>query len=259
MQRRLFIKNRKGLKLAAIIQKPRGKGPFPTVILLHGFTGYKEEANIVKLAKGLEKERIASIRFDASGFNESEGTIKDNYRFSNYVKDVESVYSYLKKLNFVDSSRIGVCGHSLGAQLSIIWGSTHPEVKCICPISPPIKLVTQDVYKNLIKEWKQKGYFEKTSSNSRIGKIRIPGEFIEDAWKWNTLDYIEKVKQPIFIITGSEDKDVYPFISKEIYDKANQPKKYIEIEGIGHHYKKTPEHIPLVNREVIKFFKKYLS
>lgn len=46
MEEKIFIKNSKGLKLASIIHYPDGEKQYPAIIILHGFTGYKEEAHL---------------------------------------------------------------------------------------------------------------------------------------------------------------------------------------------------------------------
>lgn len=110
MKNNINVKNSKGLKLSAVVEVPTFEKTYPCVLLLHGFKGYKDEATYVSLASELSKTGIASVRFDASGFADSEGTIKEDYRFGNYVDDVESVYKWIVRQDYVDVKKIGVCG-----------------------------------------------------------------------------------------------------------------------------------------------------
>ncbi len=89
MQQKITIKNNRNLLLSALVDRPQKKGVFPTIMFLHGFKGYKEEASYVDLAERLLEHDIASVRFDASGFGDSEGTLEDDYRFSNYIDDTD--------------------------------------------------------------------------------------------------------------------------------------------------------------------------
>lgn len=66
MQEKIYIKNKKELKLAGIVETPNKRDKFPFIILLHGFKGYKEEKTYSELAKTLLDKSIGSIRFDAS-------------------------------------------------------------------------------------------------------------------------------------------------------------------------------------------------
>lgn len=258
MGEEVFIQNQKGQKLAAIIHKPQGKEKFPSIILLHGFTGYKEEKHIETLAKDLADNGYVAIRFDASGFGESGGTTEEDFRFSNYLKDTAGIFEFLKSQNFVDKERIGIWGHSMGGMLSIIYAANKPEVKAVCSVSAPTLMGTSDWLGSTLDEWRITGWFNKVSSRGGE-QLRIPYAFIEDAQKYNVLDYVTQVKQPILIILGKDDDVVRPDDTRTIFDKANEPKKLIEIENMDHDYKNHPELIRKVNKVVIDFFKKYNS
>jgi dienelactone hydrolase len=88
----ISILNNKKHMLAALIHKPAKKGKFPAVILLPGFRRTKDDVLIKQLAIKLANSNIVAIRFDPSGFGESEGEIERDYRLSNYFSDTESVY-----------------------------------------------------------------------------------------------------------------------------------------------------------------------
>ncbi len=137
MEEKVFIENSRGLNLAGILEKPDDEGIFPAVILLHGITGYKEKQHIVALSHDLAREGIASIRFDASGIGESQGSVEEDYRISHYLKDIEDVFKYLRGLPFIDASHIGIWGHSLGGMLAVIYSAHKHEVKAVCAISTP--------------------------------------------------------------------------------------------------------------------------
>lgn len=254
---KIFIINKVGIKLSTIIQYPSKDKKYPVVLILHGFTGYKEIKSIALLADDLTRLGFVTVRFDASGFGESGGTLENDYRVSNYISDAEVVLEYTKQLSYVDVSRIGVCGHSLGAMLSILLATKDNGIKAICPISPPYKIAAKGVLQGAIVNWKKTGWFEKVSS--KYGPIKVPYVFIEDGEQYNALDYVFKVKQPSLYILGTKDVDVPPEITKELYKKANQPKELIEIKNLGHHYDRTPEMVKIVNKYVADFFIKNLK
>ncbi|MDD3647092.1 MAG: alpha/beta fold hydrolase [Candidatus Dojkabacteria bacterium] len=260
MNKLVFIKirNNKGLGLSTIIHKPDGVGKYPTVILLHGFTGYKDEKHIKELAEDLADNGFVAVRFDASGFAESEGTIEKDFRFSNYVSDLECVHEYLKKQDYVDKKRIGLWGHSMGPMVGITYASCRSDIKAFCAVAPAVKLGTNDQLGQFRKEWKKKGFFEKISSNKNVGKIRIPYVFLKDAEKYDIRDFVKKVGCFILFIVGSKDKTTLPENSKLLYKLAPQTKDFVEIEGMGHDYKDDEKWIEKVNDISIMFFKRYL-
>ncbi len=258
MQEKLFIKNNRGLKLAAILHRPESKSrqKFPAVIVLHGFTGYKEEEHVAGLSSDLEKNGFVAIRFDASGFGESEGTLSQDYLFSNYLQDTECVYKFLRSQEYIDKNRIGVVGHSWGGKMCVIFGAKHSELRAIVPIQAPNKLRYSNGTKALIAIWKDKYWREKVSS--KYGKIRVPFGIITDDDKFDTVNAAREIKSPILFILGKKD-DVIP--QKDIrmaFQMVSGPKRLWEAD-VGHYYKKYSDEIKIINFEVVKFFKENLK
>jgi hypothetical protein len=259
MQEKIFITNSHGLKLAAILHKPEDfkiGQKYPTVIVLHGFTGYKEEPNIETLANDLENNGFVAICFDASGFGESDGTLSADYRFSNYLQDTECIYEYLKNLPFVDKNRIGIAGHSWGVKMCVIFGAKHPQIKAIVPIAAVEKLTRSNWLSAFMQVWRDTGWYKLVSS--KYGSLNMPFVVVQDDEKWDTWEEVKKIHSAIFIIIGKNDDTVAPVDTRKIFENANEPKKLWEVEGVGHDYKKYPEQIQMINREVVKFFKENL-
>lgn len=258
MEEKVFIKNAKGLKLAAVLHSPKEKGRFPGIILLHGFTGYKEEKHIETLARDLAENGFVAIRFDCSGFGESEGSIENDFRFSNYLSDIDYVYKYLISRENVDKERIGIWGQSMGGMLSIIYAANNPSlIKTVVSISAPAALDTSGWLGQFTEEWKRTGFFTKASS--RTGKmLKISYAFLEDSRQFNVLNFIAKTNKPILIILGKEDVDVLPIDTRNIFEKANEPKELMEVENMPHDYKNNSELIKVVDEKVISFFKNNL-
>lgn len=251
------IKNARGLILAGILHVPEGAGRCPAVLHLHGFTGYKEEENNVELARALAREGFVVLRFDASGDGESEGSLEHDYRITNYLKDIDTAYAFLCSQPSVDSHRIGIWGHSMGAMLAIIWGSKHPQIKAICSVSAPVQMGTTDWLGQFLDSWKRTGWFTKVSTSGR-GAKKIPWAFMEDARKYNSLDFVRRVTSPLMIILGLAEDTVSPAHTREIYLKANEPKELVEVRGMSHDYKKNMKHIQFVNSKIVPFFENYL-
>ena len=122
-------------KLSAVIQTPDGKASYPLVMILHGFTGNKNEPLLTTLADNLEKAGIASIRFDFNGHGESEGNFSD-MTVLNEIEDAKKVYNYVSKLQGVTS--VSIAGHSQGGVVtSMVAGELGTKkVKCIALMAP---------------------------------------------------------------------------------------------------------------------------
>lgn len=256
MEETISVLNNKKQKLAASIHRPDKEGKFPAVILLPGFRGTKEEGHIKQLAMELAQNNIVAIRFDPSGFGDSDGNTEKDYRLSNYFSDTESVCDYLKKLPNVDSNHIGLYGHSMGAMLVVLFAAKHPEIQASVSVSPPHIMKTKNRLENVWHGWEKNGYLEKV----RDGKtVRIPWEFLADAEVYNPLEEVTKIKTPILFIFGTNDANVLPEETKALYEKANEPKQLFIVDGMDHFYKNFPDKLTLVNNEIISFYKKYLQ
>lgn len=255
MEETIAVLNNKKQKLAVSIHRPVGQGQFPAVILLPGFRGTKEEGHIKQLAIELAKNNIVAIRFDPSGFGESEGDTEKEYRLSQYFRDTESIYDYLKLLPSVDSNHIGLYGHSMGATLVVLFAAKHPEIQASVSVSPPPVMGTKHRIETVWIGWRKNGYLEKV----RNGKtIKIPWEFLADADHYDALTEVVKIKTPLLFILGTKDINVLPEETKALYEKANQPKQLFIVDDMDHFYKNFPDKLAIVNNEILKFYKKYL-
>lgn len=256
MVEKVFIKNSKGLRLAAIIDYPDKKRKYPTMMILHGFTGCKEEPHLERLAKTLSRNGFTAVRFDASGLGESDGAFAKDYSMSNYLEDIGCAYDYIKELEFVDKDRIGIVGHSMGGILSVAFASEHPEIKACIAISPSVTLSSTNWIKAAVEEWRKVGWVIHKMVKDK--HVKIPFSFAIDSNKFNILDLVQKMHCSFLTILGLSDNVVSPDNTKKIFKAANEPKELTEIEGIGHHYKDFPEQVEIVNKKILNFLKKHL-
>lgn len=258
MQETVRIKNNKGLHLATIVEKPEGPGPFPTVLLLHGFTGYKEEEIHTDLAERFLQIGIASIRFDASGFGDSEGTLEEDYRFSNYIQDTESVYAWMQQQDFVDADKIGAAGQSMGGAQAVLFASNHPELKLAVAISSPDKVGTDDALGAVKDEWKQNGYLNQMSS--RYGKkIKIPYAYLEDVMQYDFAKLAAKIECRFLVVIGEKDDIVLPAQTERVFNAAKQPKFLMRFKDMDHFYKRNEAVLQEVGEAIASFVDEFLK
>lgn len=113
-------------EIAAIVGQPQGDGPFPAVVMLHGFASFKDEVGDMykRLAAELGERGIASIRIDFRGWGESGGGM-ENSTVTGMVEDAAVAYEYLASQDFVDVSQMGVLGFSLGGRIAIVTAAQN--------------------------------------------------------------------------------------------------------------------------------------
>lgn len=144
---------RDGLTLRGMLHIPEGKpGKLPGIVMYHGCGGNKMESHFifVKLSRALEKEGIASVRFDFYGSGESDGNFSDMTPETE-LKDAKAILDYFRGLSFIDSDRVGICGLSMGGYIGgMIAGDNKELVKAMCLWAPAG--VMEELFKDRIEQ-----------------------------------------------------------------------------------------------------------
>lgn len=256
----LRIPNKNGLALATELYKPEQGGRLPVVFVFHGFTGYKESADLVDLSARLAERGIVTVRFTASGFGDSEGSLEHDYLFSNYRSDAGCIYAYVSGLSYVDMSRVGVHGHSMGGKLAVLFGNDHIGIKALSVVSAPVNF-SGTQYGDMEEAWKKQGYFEKVSG--RDGKtIRIPYAYRidADAVKHDILAAAKRlVVQHALVIAGQRDTEVPWQETKKIFHALGCPKEFVLMDELSHKYANNPEMLLKVNQRISDVFVAYFT
>lgn len=252
MEEKISITNKNDLKLSVVFHFPGKTIRYPAVIVLHGFTGSKDEEHIASLARDLHKKGIAAVRFDMSGLGESEGSLESDYRLSNYLDDIDVVFNELSSQLFIEPGSVGIVGHSMGGKAALLYASRNPKIRAVCAISSPAQLGDAGAFKNDIPEWEKTGWLDRESS--MFGFLSFPYAFIKDAMKHDVRKIAQNIKQPKLIIWGTSDNSVLPSETEELCDFLDEPKESFIIKGLDHHYKNNQKLIKTVNDKVVSFF-----
>ncbi len=123
----------KGSTMYGMAYTANGKGPHPTLILLHGLPGNERGLDI---AQSLRRAGYNVLYFNYRGSWGSKGT----FGFQNAIDDVKETINYLSdSLNReslkVDHERIFIAGHSMGAGIGLIAGLQDPRIKGVVGVS----------------------------------------------------------------------------------------------------------------------------
>ena len=194
-----------------------GKGSStPTVILLHGFPGNANSP--YGLAERLNKNGMNILVFNYEGSFNSEGI----FSWENCMNDLGAALSFLKQKNnieqfSIDTSKIFVCGCSLGAALALSAAVHNSEIRKL------IAVVGGNDLSTYLQKMKRDPGFRK-DLEKRISSAGMPNGPIkgDSAYIHNYFDQImsnyeyfdliknaEKLKnKEIFFITGWLDTTV---------------------------------------------------
>ena len=107
---------------------PKGKGPFPAVILFHGSGGVGEM--YFEAAKELSKKGILGFAFNYRGAGVSDGVFEEQ-TLKMGIEDAKSALTFLISLKEVDKKRIGICGASFGGFIAALLSVNSNAISLI--------------------------------------------------------------------------------------------------------------------------------
>lgn len=131
-----FTNTKEKIDLAATLTLPKQTEKSPAVILIAGSGPNDRDETIFKhkpfwiLADYLTRQGIAVLRYDKRGVDKSGGeyfTATTN----DFAKDVRAAISYLKTREEIDTTNIGLIGHSEGGIIAPIVANEDSSVKFI--------------------------------------------------------------------------------------------------------------------------------
>lgn len=201
----VIFENSKGLKLFGLVDKPEGSGPFPLLIYVHGFGGrtiYSPE-----ITEGIDKfveNGFAVFRFDASGFNKSEGNYFD-ITISEFAKDLKSAVDFISKKDFVDKSRISLFGKSLGVLVSALYYAEYSKnVKSMILASGDYDFIWPDRHKKEMDEISERGFFTRYDSGPDKN-MEVSKNFVIDGRNHDFKKMYSSLKCPVLLCYGDQD------------------------------------------------------
>ncbi|HEY2809883.1 MAG TPA: alpha/beta hydrolase [Rhabdochlamydiaceae bacterium] len=131
-----------GITLAGTLTFPKGQGPFPTVILLHGSAPLDRDSSLLShkpflvWADYLTRHGVAVLRFDKRSAGKSTG----NYGIStiqDFANDAIAAVEYLKTRKEINIKQIGLIGHSEGGMTASIAAAKCNEIAFIVLMAAP--------------------------------------------------------------------------------------------------------------------------
>lgn len=197
----VLYKSANGNQLNGWLMKPLDTVVHHTIIHLHGNSG--SIISQFKAIAPLVKQGFQVFTFDYSGFGFSAGKPTRN----NVLIDALSTLDYIKTRTDINTTAVYLYGQSLGGHLSAVVAAERPG----------------DI-SGLIAE----GAF---SSHKDIGghMVKVLGKiFVKQGY--SAVKSIKEFHKPVLIIHSTQD-EVVPFeMGKKIYDAANLPKEFYEVQ-----------------------------
>lgn len=198
----VFFTSKSGHKLNGWMLKPKDIHPKATILFFHGNSG-----DLVRTHWSMTlllQEGFQVFAIDYSGYGLSEGKAKRKH----LLNDGNAAVDYLLSREDVKGKKVIIYGQSLGGHLASVVATNN-----------------QDKIDALVIE----GAF---SSHKDIGK-----EFAGFLGKWLVKEmYSAKASLPDFtkpflVIHSTEDEIIPFYMGEDLYNVANEPKTFYEIDG----------------------------
>lgn len=276
-----------GTPLAAFFYTPdRGSGPFPAVVLSHGFGAVKEMA-LDRYADVFCAAGFACLVYDHRNTGSSGGTPRGEIDPWQQVSDMRDAITYVGSLAEVDAERIGLWGTSYAGGHCLVIAATDPRVKCAVSVVPTIsghknttRALTADGYATFVQEVNEERAARQRGEEPRMIPISAEGTA---SYEWSKIAgvgttyvnsctllsranraayepgaYIAAISPtPLLMALMTNDTTCLTDVQLEAYSKAHEPKR-LEIFPGGHYepYTTQLEAVASASRD---WFATYLS
>lgn len=217
-----------GLMLAASLDLPDSAPPVAYALLAHCFTCGKDVLAAKRIAEGLAKHGIATLRFDFTGIGASEGEFA-NTTFSSNIGDLVLAADHLRKTKSAPAILIG---HSLGGAAILAAAPMIPEAKCVATIAAPSDPAhVTHLFKDHIPAIREQGELEVSLAGR---PFRIKREFLDDVAEHRLTETVAKLHKPLLIFHSPTDDTVGIENATRIFIAAKHPKSFISLTGADH-------------------------
>jgi dipeptidyl aminopeptidase/acylaminoacyl peptidase len=261
-----------GLMISGVMQIPKGDGPFPVIVMNHGFFArsiYNTGDGTDRASAFLAQYGYITLASDYRSWGESD--VGESLFYSGLVIDVINLVNAIPSIPKADPDRVGMWGHSMGGGVTMKVLTIDPRIKAAVLYST----VSADDA-DIIGRWGM-GCFGDIALGEQVFGCNsadvIPADLpfdLQTAYHKTASDaealkdvaafyHVDHVTAPLQIHYGTEDGQIYSGTPPEwslkltngLRDAGRQVELY-QYEGEGHSFVGEPWFIFM--RRVLHFF-----
>ena len=248
----VVFKSVDGMKIYGYLYRPKGDGPFPAIVRVHG--GVHGQARLRNQDYFVDNGYVV-LDVDYRG---SEGHGKDyKNKLAMGDKEIDDVIAggkYLQALPYVQKDKLAITGDSRGAYITYsVLARSHP-FKVAVAVSG---------FTDLVKQYE---YEEEIAPNFMGMRALMKGSPYTNADKFkdlSPLSFASKINIPILILHGNNDRLVLPEHSWKMDEELMKHQKehdivilYTPEEDTGHNLK--GKALEVAHEQMLNWFNKYL-
>jgi|SRR5690349_1563215 len=275
-----------GLTITGVMQIPVGEGPFPVIVMNHGFFSrsvYHSGDGTDRASPYLAEHGYITLASDYRSWGESD--IGASFFYSGLVIDVINLIQAIPSIPEADPSRIGIWGHSMGGGVTMkvltILGGQNENAKIQIKAGVLYSPVSADDA-DVINRWGMGCFGDIAEGEQIVGcnssdVIPIPQvpRNLQDAYRFAAFDadtlkeispfyHLDLINVPVQIHYGTEDgkflSGTPPEWSVKLTQGLRDAGKEVELwqyEGEGHSFIGQPW-FDFMNR-TLRFFDQYVK
>ena len=251
-KRDIRFESKDGTSLSGTIYLPKGQGPFPAIVFVHG-SGKETRKNNSYSAKWLSSLGYVTLIYDKRGVGKSEGDQRfpDRFSFEILAEDVVAAVTFLSDLDEVDDNSIGLHASSQGGWVAPLACSMTDEISFMIIKSGSVTTVEEDRIFERRSRLIREGFSDQDLEEVRVMQLTEPrhqdgsdrfyelfdenkskawfkrvypvseASVLDDYRSWYTtiasfdpLEYLGQIDVPIFWIFGDESLDRFAPLRK---------------------------------------------
>lgn len=200
-----FDDEKKGARrtIPALIYKPKGQGPFPVILNIHGGPEGQSSATFSSAAQYAVNELGCAVIYPnvrgSEGFGKTFLAMDNGYKREDSVKDIGALLDWIATQPDLDAKRVGVIGGSYGGYMTLA---------CLVHYSDRIRAGIDNVgISNFVTFLENTSEYRRDLRRVEYGDERDPKmrKFMEEISPSNRVD---KINSPLFVIQGANDPRV---------------------------------------------------
>jgi len=216
---------------------------FPLVVMAHGHGGSRNETgSFSRVAEGLARRGVASIRMDFPGCGQSTESFTNN-NLSNMLADIVASRDYAIAQAEIDSDRVGLFGWSMGGRLVLMLSNRNEEFKAIATWAPAAAPGAGSIIGFL---GGPEAFAEKKIQAVQDGSVpfttqwgqdqELGAKFFTDMEDSNPLDKLKHFEGSLFVLYGDLDDVVLPEVAEAAVSTARNAVEVVRyiVKGADH-------------------------
>jgi dipeptidyl aminopeptidase/acylaminoacyl peptidase len=241
--------------IPAFVYKPKGSGPFPVILNIHGGPESQAKAYFSSLTQYQVNELGCAVIYPnvrgSNGFGKSYLLLDNGFKREDSVRDIGALLDWIETQDDLDSDRVGVIGGSYGGYMVLSSLMNYPD-----RIRAGIDLVGISNFVTFLKNTKD---YRRDLRRAEYGDERDPAMY-EHLMKISPTENVDKLASPLFVIQGANDPRVPQSEGEQIVKAVRDKGKhawYMLAMDEGHGFRKKSNRDQM-SYAVSMFWERYL-